>query len=172
MTTEKPIEESKPEPEEEVKAEQPEAEPAEPVTEEPVTEEPVTEEPVTEEPEPDFPPPPPPPPGMEDRRDFWDTAATYLKKAKEEVVRSSRIGKIRLDIARLKKQRKDLLSKFGEKAYELLSAGELSAGALEELKAQVDEKNALVAAKEAEIEAITAEEEAEAEAEAEEKDKE
>jgi hypothetical protein len=50
MTTEKPIEESKPEPEEEVKAEQPEAEPAEPVTEEPVTEEPVTEEPVTEEP--------------------------------------------------------------------------------------------------------------------------
>jgi colicin import membrane protein len=162
MTTEKPIEESKPEPEEEVKAEQPEAEPAEPVT----------EEPVTEEPEPDFPPPPPPPPGMEDRRDFWDTAATYLKKAKEEVVRSSRIGKIRLDIARLKKQRKDLLSKFGEKAYELLSAGELSAGALEELKAQVDEKNALVAAKEAEIEAITAEEEAEAEAEAEEKDKE
>lgn len=151
MTTDKPVEESKTEAEGEPTAEAPKAEKAEPA-------------PKKAPKAAHTPPPPPPPPGVEERRDFWDTAATYLKKAKDEVVRSSRIGKIRLDIARLKKQRKDLLSEFGEKAYELLRDGKLSAGALEELKVAVDEKNALIAAKEAEIEAISAEEAAEEEA--------
>ncbi|MDA2915654.1 hypothetical protein MYX64_02245 [Nitrospinae bacterium AH_259_B05_G02_I21] len=104
------------------------------------------------------PPSPPPPPLVEDRRDFWDTAATYLKKAKDEVVRSSRVGKLRLDIARIRKQRKDLYAELGEKTYELLSAESLTSKALEEKKVSVDEKNALIAAKEAEIEAIAAEE--------------
>jgi hypothetical protein len=101
---------------------------------------------------------PPPPPLVEDRRDFWDTAATYLKKAKDEVVRSSRVGKLRLDIARIRKQRKDLYAELGEKTYELLSSDSLASKALDETKASVDERNALIAAKEAEIEAITAEE--------------
>ncbi len=104
------------------------------------------------------PPPPPPPPLVEDRRDFWDTAATYLKKAKDEVVRSSRVGKLRLDIARIRKQRKDLYAELGEKTYELLSSESLASKALDETKASVDERNALIAAKEAEIEAIAAEE--------------
>lgn len=104
------------------------------------------------------PPPPPPPPLVEDRRDFWDTAATYLKKAKDEVVRSSRVGKLRLDIARIRKQRKDLYAELGEKTYELLSSESLASKALDEMKASVDERNALIAAKEAEIEAVAAEE--------------
>lgn len=150
MTTEKPVEESKTESEGKPTAEAPKAGKAEPTP--------------GKAPEAGPTPPPPPPPGLEDRRDFWDTAATYLKKAKDEVVRSSRIGKIRLDIARVKKQRKDLLSEFGEKAYELIRDGKLTSEAMEELKVAVDEKNALIAAKEAEIEAITAEEAAEEEA--------
>ncbi|MEE8209632.1 MAG: hypothetical protein V3R38_02660 [bacterium] len=104
------------------------------------------------------PPPSPPPPLVEDRRDLWDTAATYLKKAKDEVVRSSRVGKLRLDIARIRKQRKDLYAELGEKTYELLSSESLASKALDETKASVDERNALIAAKEAEIEAIAAEE--------------
>ena len=111
------------------------------------------------------PPPSPPPPSGVDRRDFWDTAATYLKKAKDEVVRSSRVGKLRLDIARIKKQRKDLYTELGDKAYELLSTQSLAAEGLEKLKVALDEKNALIAAKAAEIEA-TATEEAEEEAKA------
>lgn len=177
MTTKKPAK-NKQEAEGEPKAEEPEVETAaEPEavaapTAEPKAEEPEAEGAPAEEPKeakeaeavpPAAEPPPPPPPLAEDRRDFWDTAATYLKKAKDEVVRSSRVGKLRLDIARIKKQRKDLYTELGDKAYELLSTQSLAAEGLEKLKVALDEKNALIAAKAAEIEA-TATEEAEEEA--------
>ena len=139
MTTEKPAN-NKQEAEAEPKAEGPEAEGA-----------PAEEPKEVKEPE-------AVPPAAEPRHDFWDTAATYLKKAKDEVVRSSRVGKLRLDIARIKKQRKDLYTELGDKAYELLSTQSLAAEGLEELKVALDEKNALIAAKEAEIEAVATEE--------------
>ncbi len=156
MTTEKPAN-NKQEAEAEPKAEGPVAEGA-PAEEPKEAKEAEAVPPAAE-------PPPPPPPLAEDRHDFWDTAATYLKKAKDEVVRSSRVGKLRLDIARIKKQRKDLYTELGDKAYELLSTQSLAAEGLEELKVALDEKNALIAAKAAEIEAI-ATEEAEEEAKA------
>ena len=157
MTTEKPAN-NKQEAEAEPKAEEPEVEAAaEPEAVAAPAEEP-KEAKEAEAVPPAAEPPPPPPPLAEDRHDFWDTAATYLKKAKDEVVRSSRVGKLRLDIARIKKQRKDLYTELGDKAYELLSTQSLAAEGLEELKVALDEKNALIAAKEAEIEAVAAEE--------------
>ncbi|MFQ5893403.1 MAG: hypothetical protein ACE5H5_03740 [Nitrospinota bacterium] len=170
MTTKEPGETKQPEAEAAPKAEEREGEAAAKPEAKDAPPEPAKAEeaeaapPATEPPPPTAAEPPPPPPLVaEERRDFWDTATTYLKKAKDEVVRSSRIGKLRLDIARVKKQRKDLFAELGEKTHELLSAQSLSAEALEELKISVDEKNALIAAKEAEIEAVAAEEAAEEE---------
>lgn len=149
MTTKEPGK-KKPEAEAEPKAEEPEVKAAaEPEAVAAPAEEPKEASPPAAE---------PPPPLAKDRRDFWDTAATYLKKAKDEVVRSSRVGKLRLDIARIKKQRKDLYTELGDKAYELLSTQSLAAEGLEELKVALDEKNALIAAKDAEIESVAAKE--------------
>lgn len=161
MTTKEPGK-KKPEAEAEPKAEEPEVKAA---AEPEAVAAPAEEPKEAKEAEASPPAAEPPPPLAKDRRDFWDTAATYLKKAKDEVVRSSRVGKLRLDIARIKKQRKDLYTELGDKAYELLSTQSLAAEGLEKLKVALDEKNALIAAKAAEIEA-TATEEAEEEAKA------
>ncbi len=72
MTTEKPAN-NKQEAEAEPKAEGPVAEGA-PAEEPNEVKESEAVPPAAE-------PPPPPPPLAEDRHDFWDTAATYLKKA-------------------------------------------------------------------------------------------
>ena len=99
----------------------------------------------------------------EDLKSSWDSIVDstkkYAKIAKEELLKSSKIGKIRLETTKIKKQRTQKLKELGEHTYQLLSKGKAEIEGTDSLKTEIGKLDAEIKAKEAEIEEILKREE-------------
>jgi len=94
----------------------------------------------------------------EEKKRKWDSIVDSTKKyatlAKEELVRSSKIGKIRLDMTKIKKQRAKKFQELGERCYQLILEGKIDVEGSDSLKKEIDELDAQIKGKEAEIKEI------------------
>ena len=87
-------------------------------------------------------------------------AVDALTKGREELLKQSRIGKVKLiDLTQLRRERARLVQRLGEEAYRGLQAGSLDAEDLDRTYKKIVAMDEEIAAKEAEIEKIRREEE-------------
>ncbi|MBJ93862.1 MAG: hypothetical protein CMP23_05220 [Rickettsiales bacterium] len=87
---------------------------------------------------------------------FGNLKEIFLK-SKDEVARGAQLGKVRIDVFQLRKDREHFLQRLGEEAYELLRAGQLSHPDLEKPFAKVIDLDERIVAVEAEVERLAAE---------------
>lgn len=86
-----------------------------------------------------------------------------FEKSRDEIARASRLGKTRLDLLQLEKDREHFLQQLGAEAQRLIKAGEINDEAALALSVKIDALDEKKAAYEAEV-AKVAEEQAAAEA--------
>jgi len=96
---------------------------------------------------------------------FGNLKEIFLK-SKDEVARGAQLGKVRIDVFQLRKDREHFMQRLGEEAYELLQREEIAHSDLEKAYAKVLELDERIVAVEAEIEDLVEEREAAAAAEA------
>ena len=94
---------------------------------------------------------------------FGNLKEIFLK-SKDEVARGAQLGKVRIDVFQLRKDREHFMQRLGEETYELLQREELAHGDLEKPYAKVLELDERIVAVEAEIEALVEEQQAASEA--------
>jgi len=94
---------------------------------------------------------------MEGAAGLFGTLREIFDKSRDEIARASRLGKTRIDLFQLEKDREHFLQRLGEECYELIKAGTIEhedlAGHYEKLQL-LDERKAEY---EAEVERIAAE---------------
>ncbi len=82
-------------------------------------------------------------------------AADVLSKGREELMRQSRIGKVKLfDLTQIRRERARLVLRLGEEAYRAMQAGRIAKDDLDRTYRKIVEMDERIAAKEAEIEKI------------------
>jgi hypothetical protein len=94
---------------------------------------------------------------------FGNLKEIFLK-SKEEVARGAQIGKVRIDVFQLRKDREHFMQRLGEETYDLLQREELAHADLEKPYAKVLELDERIVAVESEIEALVEEQQAASEA--------
>jgi len=94
---------------------------------------------------------------------FGNLKEIFLK-SKDEVARGAQLGKVRIDVFQLRKDREHFMQRLGEETYELLQREELAHADLEKPYAKVLELDERIVAVEAEIEALVEEQQAASEA--------
>ena len=96
---------------------------------------------------------------------IFGKAVEVLTKGREELLKQTRIGKVKLvDLMQLRRERSRLVQRLGEEAYRGMQAGSLDQDDLDRTYRKIVAMDEQIAAKEAEIEAIRREEEAAAKA--------
>ena len=92
---------------------------------------------------------------------IFGKAVEVLTKGREELLKQTRIGKVKLvDLMQLRRERARLVQRLGEEAYRGMQAGSLDTEDLERTYRKIVAMDEQIAAKEAEIEQIRREEEA------------
>lgn len=92
---------------------------------------------------------------------IFGKAVEVLTKGREELLKQTRIGKVKLvDLMQLRRERSRLVQRLGEEAYRGMQAGSLDTDDLDRTYRKIVAMDEQIAAKEAEIEAIRREEEA------------
>lgn len=91
---------------------------------------------------------------------IFGKAVEVLNKGREELLKQTRIGKVKLvDLMQLRRERGRLVQRLGEEAYRGMQAGSLDTDDLERTYRRIVAMDEQIAGKEAEIEAIRREEE-------------
>ena len=91
---------------------------------------------------------------------IFGKAVEVLTKGREELLKQTRIGKVKLvDLMQLRRERSRLVQRLGEEAYRGMQAGSLDTDDLDRTYRKIVTMDEQIAAKEAEIEAIRCEEE-------------
>lgn len=91
---------------------------------------------------------------------IFGKAVEVLSKGREELLKQTRIGKVKLvDLMQLRRDRARLVMRLGEEAYRGLQAGSLDEDDLERTYRKIVAMDEQIAAKEAEVEEIKREEE-------------
>ncbi|MBI5787775.1 MAG: hypothetical protein HZA78_02825 [Candidatus Schekmanbacteria bacterium] len=80
-----------------------------------------------------------------------------IKVGKDEILRTARIGKVRLEIAALKNNKSEKIKLLGNKTYDLLNKGELSTELVLPLYEEIKALDYQIEKKEADVKAILAE---------------
>ncbi|GEM_PF-1814247 len=57
---------------------------------------------------------------------LFDSLKDIFLKSKQEVVRGAKLGKVRIDVFQLRKDREHFLQRLGEEVYELLQSGDVA----------------------------------------------
>jgi hypothetical protein len=57
---------------------------------------------------------------------LFESLRDIFMKSKQEVVRGAKLGKVRIDVFQLRKDREHFLQRLGEEVYELLQSGEIA----------------------------------------------
>ena len=92
---------------------------------------------------------------------IFGKAVEVLTKGREELLKQTRIGKVKLlDLMQLRRERARLVQRLGEEAYRGMQAGTLDTDDLERTYKKIVAMDEQIASKEAEIEEIRREEEA------------
>lgn len=77
-------------------------------------------------------------------KEIFDIIANYLERGKEEILRTTRIGKLKLDIASLTRQRDKLFVELGEITYLLRNKGLMKNPEIDEICERIDDINKLI----------------------------
>jgi hypothetical protein len=86
---------------------------------------------------------------------LFGRAVDALSKGREEILKQSRIGKVKLfDLSQLRRERAQLVLRLGEEAYRAMQSGMLSRTDLDRTYKRIVEMDERIAAKEAEVEKI------------------
>lgn len=88
---------------------------------------------------------------------LFDSLKDIFVKSKEEVVRGAQLGKVRIDVFQLRKDREHFLQRLGEEAYDLLVSGELEHEALAKVYGRIQDVDQQIVEYEEEIARIAAE---------------
>lgn len=92
---------------------------------------------------------------------IFGKAVEVLTKGREELLKQTRIGKVKLvDLMQLRRERSRLVQRLGEEAYRGMQAGSLDTDDLDRTFKKIVAMDEQIAAKEAEIESIRRDEEA------------
>lgn len=90
-------------------------------------------------------------------------AADVFTRGREELLRQSRIGKVKLfDLTQLRRERARMVLRLGEEAYRAMQSGKLAREDLDRTYKKIVEMDERIGAKEAEIENIRREEQRDA----------
>jgi len=89
---------------------------------------------------------------------FGNLKEIFLK-SKDEVARGAQLGKVRIDVFQLRKDREHFMQRLGEEVYDLLQREEIAHSDLEKPYAKVLELDERIVAVEAEIEEVVEERE-------------
>ncbi len=84
---------------------------------------------------------------------FGNLKEIFLK-SKDEVARGAQLGKVRIDVFQLRKDREHFMQRLGEEVFDLLQRGEIAHADLEKPYAKVVELDERIVAVEAEIEEL------------------
>jgi hypothetical protein len=85
--------------------------------------------------------------------DLWRSTVDQLEDIKDAVVRTTEVGRAKLDAALLRRDRDRLYARLGESAYKLAEAGALALPAdLEDLRGEIGALNERIAAEAARAE--------------------
>ena len=91
---------------------------------------------------------------------IFGKAVEVLTKGREELLKQTRIGKVKLvDLMQLRRERARLVQRLGEEAYRGMQAGSLDTDDLDRTYRKIVTMDEQIATKEAEIEEIRREEE-------------
>ncbi len=88
---------------------------------------------------------------------LFDSLKDIFVKSKEEVVRGAALGKVRIDVYQLRKDREHFLQRLGEEAYDLLVAGEIAHPSLDKAFGRIQGVDRQIVEHEEEIARIAAE---------------
>lgn len=76
---------------------------------------------------------------------LWDMTRDAFEKGGREVMRLSRIGRVKLETTQLQRERQRLFAELGERSYRLLVEGSLTHGELAPLAKSIEALNAKIA---------------------------
>lgn len=93
---------------------------------------------------------------------LFDSLRDVFSKSREDILRGARMGKARIDVYQLRKDRELLLQQLGEETWALLASGALAHGGLAETAAKISSVDSQIDAFEAELGDLGAESPAEA----------
>lgn len=86
---------------------------------------------------------------------FLGKAADVISRGREEILKQSKIGKVKLfDLMQLRRERARLVQRLGEEAYRGMQAGKLEKDDLKRTYQRIVEMDEQIAKKEAEIERL------------------
>jgi hypothetical protein len=88
---------------------------------------------------------------------LFESLRDIFLKSKQEVVRGAKLGKVRIDVFQLRKDREHFLQRLGEEALELLLSGEITHPDLEKPLAKLKDLDGKIAEHEAEMARIAEE---------------
>ncbi len=88
----------------------------------------------------------------------WNKLLSTFNTGKEEVVRSSKVSKARLDLSSLKKERERVFERLGEEIYKRRKERTVSIPGLDSFFAEVDIINSKLSSKERELKGLKGEE--------------
>lgn len=89
---------------------------------------------------------------------LWNRFLSIFNKGKDEVVKSSKVSKARLDLSSLKKERERVFERLGEEVYKRNKDKAISVSGLDALFAEINIINLKVSSKERELKDLKGEE--------------
>lgn len=88
----------------------------------------------------------------------WNRFLSIFNKGKEEVVRSSKVSKARLDLSSLRKERERVFERLGEEIYKRHKENKISLPGLDPFFTEIDIINLKLSSKERELKGLAGEE--------------
>lgn len=85
---------------------------------------------------------------------FWNRALSLFNKGKDEVVRSSKLSKARLDLSSLKKEKESVFERLGEEVYRRHKENKVSIPGLDSFFTEIDIINLKFSSKERELKGL------------------
>ncbi len=76
---------------------------------------------------------------MEKSDRIWDRAIEALERGKEELTKISRVGRMKLDLTRLQRERAELYRKLGEETHKLFKEDRFHRQEIERLLVRIDQ---------------------------------
>jgi cob(I)alamin adenosyltransferase len=82
---------------------------------------------------------------------FIDRALSAIERGREELTKISRVGRLKLDLAQLQRDRRAVYRKLGEDTYKLLKEDRFAAADVESLLVRLDQANDQISKLEAQV---------------------
>lgn len=90
--------------------------------------------------------------------ELFDNLKEVFTRSREEILRGAQLGKVRIDLYQLRKDRELLLTRLGAAALELLAAEEIAHAGLADLHHELRQVDSAIAEHEAEIAGLATDE--------------